>query len=927
MSTTSHPTLAALIAYGIHLAPLSAETIWIQAAESARLSPLMLRASEVQIADPGALGDCLVPIIAANAEQSGESSYAEFDVQIPRAGTYFLWARLRYPTGQPESFAVRPPDGTAPKEPLLLGGSGIGVWAWHWDGRGQGPEGRPGTEKLRLEMSAGPRTLHVSTYHASATTFRPMRWQQAEPTFSPRLNILCLTDDPNYVPSDDDARQVLRPIAPTVAPPQAIGPRLSALPPGQWAASGRRPLPDWMRCPRWYTKDSWREELSGRHAGDIATLVRQAAANGASALRLSIFWGGEVYYQSHVAPHAPGLGNLDYLREAIDEAHRTGMRIVAYMNPNALYPEHPLFGEVTLRDAGGGIVARPAYGKQNPTARYACINHPKYRKFLCDVLQEIFTKYRPDGLYVDGLTPHVCFCEHCRARYRRLFSADMPADKFAPIPGSWAVWGEFGGDPQSVGDVENDPDARNLTELLYGSLVEITREFTATVKRCHPEAITAYHSHPKPACADCYDATLTEVYSPRPWVHTAWRAQELAGFSNVFPIPVLFNVYPHDHFTAAEARYKAFQGLAAGAYPNFWSTPGMRPVFDFMAKNADCLDFATALPMKFIALPRDIRTDSTQAATPAAQGVRYTTDRFLAPYVGAYSALMRAALPVVTLHRPGFQERLNGFRVIVLANMSNLSSAQVEAVRKFVREGGGLIATHETSLCDKKGHRRADFALADVFGAHYAKTLPAARRNLVIGDENPLGLTSQSPPPPHEEPHVAVDLTSGKRAASLTGGDLGATQLPAAVVNDFGSGRCVYLPGRFDAIQCNQPDPFIERLFADAVRWAANGAPPIDVNASGIVAVSCFEQPNRLVVHLVNHDRDSRFSNDGFRPIGSVKIRLQLPKGSSASRVHRLWTNADVDHHVEGGILTAELRNIGEYEALSVELKVAPPHP
>jgi len=920
---TSHAMLVAVGMACASIVPGRAETIWIQAAERGRPSPLMIRASEVEISDPGTLGDCLVPIIAANEQQSGEASYADFDIQIPRAGTYFLWARLRYPTGQPESFAVRPPSGSASQEPLVLGGSGVGVWAWHWDGHGQGAQGAPGIAKLPLELPAGALSLRIHAHRAFATTFRPLRWEQAEPTFSPRLNILCLTDDRDYVPNDDDARHALGIAVRSATPPRALASGLSKVDARQWTDAGRKPLPEWMRCPRWFTKDSWREELFSRHPGDIATLVRQAAANGASALRLSVLWGGEVYYQSHVAPHAPGLGNLDYLREAVDEARRTGMRVVAYMNPNALYPDHPLFDEVTVRDAGGGITTAPAYGKQYPHARYACINHPTYRKFLRDVLTEVFSQYAPDGLYVDGLTPHVCFCRFCKAKYLELFRAEMPVEKLSKIPASWAVWGEFGGDPQPVGDVENDIDARRLTNLLYNSLVEVTREFTVTVKKHQPAAITAYHSHPKQGLQESYDATLTEVYSPRPWVHTAWRAGELAGFSNVFPVPVLFNVYPHDHFTAAEARYKAFQGLAAGAYPNYWSTPGMRPVFEFMAKHADYLDFATAIPMKFIALPRDIRTDATQAATPAAEGVRYPTDRFLAPYVGAYSALMRAALPVVTLHRPRFHERLEGFRVVVLANVSNLSGEQVAAIRQFVASGGGLIATHETSLCDEKGRRRTDFALADILGVKYRKTLPSAPRALALEPGSPVGTGLASSTPSHDEPHVEVDVTTGKIAASITGDDLGTVKLPAVIVNNFGKGRSVYLPGRLDAMQCKLPNLFIERLFADAVRWAANDLIPLRVTADGIVAVSCFERPDGKVVHLVNHERDSLFSNDQFRPIGSAKIQLRLRPGDAILRVRRLWQNADVPYRLERDVLDAELHGIGEYEALAIDLKPA----
>ena len=343
------------------------------------------------------------------------------------------------------------------------------------------------------------------------------------------------------------------------------------------------------------------------------------------------------------------------------------------------------------------------------------------------MLTEIFTRYKAHGLYVDGLTPHVCFCEHCRAKWRAMFGSEMPVDKLGKNPPRWAVWGEFGRDPQPVGDVENDPDARRWTEMMLRSLVEVTREFSRTVKQAKPDAVTLFHSHPKPGSDDDYDGTLTEVYTPRPWVHIAWRSGELAGYSAVYHVPVLFNIYPHRHFTAAEARYHALQGLAAGAYPNFWSALGMKPVADFMARCADYLDFDSAAPVKFLALPRDLRDSDTQRKTPRAAGVNYgSRDRFLAPYVGAYSALMRSGLPVVTLHRPRFEEDLAGFKVLVLANVALMSDAQAEAVRRFVRDGGGLVATHETSLYDEKGQRRKDFALADVLGVHYKTTLKSS---------------------------------------------------------------------------------------------------------------------------------------------------------------------------------------------------------
>ena len=64
-------------------------------------------------------------------------------------------------------------------------------------------------------------------------------------------------------------------------------------------------------------------------------------------------------------------------------------------------------------------------------------------------------------------------------------------------------------------------------------------------------------------------------------------------------------------------------------------------------------------------------------------------------------------------------EHLAPYRVLVLSNSACLSDEQREAIRGFVRGGGTLIATHETSLQDELGHKRDDFGLADVFGVSY----------------------------------------------------------------------------------------------------------------------------------------------------------------------------------------------------------------
>ena len=858
-------------------------------------------ASQVGLAESDAVGDFLVPMVTATADQPAPDCWAEFSVPVAKEGAYWLWARVRFPAGKEESLLLVATNAAGATRQLVLG-AGPDPRRWQWVNWG------------RLELAAGLSSFRIHPHRAAASTFAPLRWRQAELTQTPRLNVLCLSDDPSYVPTDPVAQRALGLTRASPPEPRVVSARLAPL--ANEPADQRRPVPDWMRCPRWFTKDSWRDELRHRQGGDIAALVREVAANGGETLRLSCFWGGEAYFQSSVAPRTPGLGKLDYLREATEEASRTGVKVVAYMNPNALCLGHPLFDECVIREANGQLSQRPAYGANwRPQAAYACINQPRYRRFLREMLTEIFTRYGPAGLYVDGLTPHVCFCVACRAKWRELFGSEMPVAKLSRISTGWAVWGEFGRDPQPVGDVENDPDARRLTEMLRRSLVEVTHMFRRTIREAKPDAVTLFHSHPKPETDDDYDGTLTEVYSPRPWVHTAWRSGELAGYSAIYQVPVLFNIYPHRHFTAAEARSHAWQGLANGAYPNFWSAAGMKPVFDYMTRCAAYLDFDTAAPVKFLALPRDLSTSETQRRAPVAAGVDYAPrDRFLAPYVGAYSALMRSGMPIGTLHRPRFETGLAGFKVLMLANVALMSDAQAEAVRRFVADGGGLVASHETSLLDERGQRRAEFALADVLGVRYQTTLRAATRRATFlsGHALAAGLPADLSLA-HDEPVVVV-IPAGAQPA----GSFAETQ-PAVLTHRFGRGRVIYLPGRFDSMQCYTLLPAFERLLANAVRWVAPEGLPVEIQAPGPVGVSLFRQPRRLVVHLVNHQRDSQFNSDTLTALPSVAVRVALPEEARQPKARRLLENRDLPSLVEGRTVWVEVGPLDEYEAVAVE--------
>ena len=812
---------------------VSAATVWIPAERAATLSPTMILGNKTGLQEDGALGDFLVPTITSAAERPEMDCFAEFHVDIRQAGTYCVWARLRYRWVGKASFGLVMEE-KGKKGPVLpLGDSHLGGRDWHWDSQCRSDSG-PGVGRLKIALQPGKLTFRITAREAPASIYQALLWRQAEPAFNPHLNLLCLTTDADYVPKDADACRALR-VSPSrqTVPCQApaVLPPLSA---AEWQQLGKQPIPDWLRTARWYTKDSYRQEPAHRSPGDIAYLVRQIAACGGNVLRLSVCWGGNTYYQSHVAPHAPGLRDLDYLREAIAEGHRSGVKIVAYVSPQTLYEDHPLFQECGQWGPTGKLPATehlfaPAATSPESTG-FACMNHPRYRQFI---------QRRVERDFYPSINPTVCTLTACRPTtpiaFVNIAGRNIVACSAPKCPSrSWhatrikvSIAGELESDSPLVGD-PHDPDAHRLSALLAQTAAEVTGLMSRTVKGCKPDAVTIFHGYPKANTMKFYDGTLTEITGHYPaWIHAAWKFGELASYSNVFPIPVLSNMYPHERFTAAEARQKAFQSLANGIFPNFWSTPGMKPLCGFLRDHAEYYDFARTTPVKFLAMARDLRITAAQHAAPLPPGVRYADDRFQAPYVGAYSALMRSGLPVVTLHRSGFQRQLAGFRVLVLANTALLGRRQMDAVREFVRAGGGLICTHETSLYDEEGTRRPDFGLADVLGVHYRHVLPAAERSLRIATpQHPVVATVGESPLGHDEPLVAVQADSAEAIAYLDDRKSHLPEVPAILVHQFGQGRVVYLPGRWCAMQSRNLNPAIERLFAAAVRLGCAGIGP-----------------------------------------------------------------------------------------------------
>jgi hypothetical protein len=245
---------------------------------------------------------------------------------------------------------------------------------------------------------------------------------------------------------------------------------------------------------------------------------------------------------------------------------------------------------------------------------------------------------------------------------------------------------------------------------------------------------------------------------------------------------------------------------------------------------------------------------------------------------------------------------------VMLPNAAALSGAQAEAVREYVRKGGGLVATGETSLCDELGRPRGDFALADLFGVSYQGRpkaplqRPMLDANFAVAlDENywkqraGLATLTWTDHPmlrddrlnqlvPHKSvnfrgPLVAVSepKQADEVAVRMRPEEMKGPPLPAVVLRQFGKGRVAYFAAAVDAALWSYAYPYQRRLLARALEWAARSPAPISVTAPMCVQATYWNQTEknarRIVVHLFNGVNTAA---DHGLPLSEVPLREEI---------------------------------------------------
>jgi hypothetical protein len=706
-------------------------------------------------------------------------------------------------------------------------------------------------------------------------------------------------------------------------------------PPAATAADGLPPVPPWMDRPmRWAQLTLVEDEPAKLDVSFWLDYFRRTHADAAC-----LSAGGCVaYYPTAVPFHhrSAWLGDRDVFGELVAGCRRLGMVVLARTDPHATYDDvqaaHPDWIAV---DVDG----RPRRHWASPEMWVTCGLGPYNFELMTEVKREIMARYRVDGIFVnrwDG--SGTCYCEHCRSGFHAATGHDLPR----------STDGE-------------DPVHREYRQWREERLFALWRLWDSEVRRINPDSCVIPNAGG--GATSRLDMKAIGERAPMlvadrqarhglmaPWT-IGMNAKEYRATMGGKPVIGLFSV-------GVEEAYRWKDSVQSADEVRLWTADlvanGMRPWFTKFAGTVH--DPRWLAPVEGIftwchGVERYLRNERPLARvglvysqqTAWSCGGHRVRERVEDPALGWYQALVEARVPFEMVHDGRLDaEHLAPLKTLVLPNVEALSDAQCAQLADFVRRGGGVVATSETSLRDERGVERSDFGLAELFGVSFAGRREGPVRNSYLRLEHgtapghPLLRGLEDAPRiihgvwqlevkanvPFPNPPVTLipsypDLPMEKVYVRQP-----RTGTPQVFLREAGDGRVVYFPWDVDRTFWEVLSADHLQLLRNAVSWATNEDPPVSVTGPGVLDVTVWRQRESLTVHLVNLTNPMMMKGPvrELFPVGAQRVRVRLPDGLRAKRLQLLVGGSAPPFHQSDGWLELVVPEIRAHEVVAVDV-------
>jgi hypothetical protein len=648
------------------------------------------------------------------------------------------------------------------------------------------------------------------------------------------------------------------------------------------------------QTPRWY-EHAYRRAVIDMHIPDwdenflsefdpdqyVSMLVRSRAQSVVCYCQSHV---GLFNYPTQVGKQHGAWKGRNVLHELIDRAHQNGIAVQLYTSlifDRWAGDTHP---EWRMRTWDGKI--------QGEGGRHAvlCINSP-YRQYVQRFVEEICETFDFEGIRFDmTFWPWLCYCQYCQQRFAQEIGGEMP---------------------QTIHWLDERWVAFQRARERW--LVEFAEMATSTVRKRKPHASVEHQSSTYPS--SWMLAVTAPLARQNDFLQGDFYGDQLQGSfvrklledltpNRPFGYETSFSVALKDHTAMKPEPLLAAKASAAIAdSAAFIFIDAIDPIGTVNPRAHEPMGriFDQLMPyyqhlggqrVQDVAIYYSLESKFHMAGSGRHVSGPDTVDSHTESSMQAAARLLRHHLPLGVIAKASLS-KLPDSKVLILSNVNMMDEEECQAIRKWVREGGKLLATGGSSLVDKQGRKHSDFMLADLLGVSLVKANWSSRIHYITptlsGQHLFADFDAKYPAlssgyamevKPHPGTNVLATTTLPWPAPNATkfssihsDPPWHATSTPEITLHAYGQGFVIYCSSLIENIAT------LADSFVALVRLLENGW-HFEATAPVCVEVTMFHEPERqrYVLSLINFQEELLQQGRPNIPVEGIEIRLRLPE-------------------------------------------------
>lgn len=674
--------------------------------------------------------------------------------------------------------------------------------------------------------------------------------------------------------------------------------------------------------------------------------------------------GAILYSKSHLGLSAwptpvggihPAARARDLVAETLTAFRERGIAPAIYHTTifdNWAIDTHPEWSVVPVSARLGRDV--PWHGPRYGTA---CPNNPDYREYERTQISALLERYDPDVLWLDmTFWNAVCICPTCRERARTELGGNVP-DLLDWRDPRWTTFQRA-----------RERWLEEFIVFLHGTAqearpgIDVVHNFGAATHGWYSGLRTDFSNLDAFAAGDIYGGRDEQLVVSKIMQHLGrrqpaefmtTRTSDLANHVDLkseltMTVEALGTIAHDGAFLFIDA-VDPRGTVNPGVYDRLGGVFGRVAALESELGGAPIADVAIYYSDDSCIFPADSGRPLAEATAVQGDPTRKADLPHIRAVTSAAAALQRAHVPFTILTRDGLRH-LEGFSVLVLADVIRMSADERTLIRRFVEAGGRVYASGRTSMLDSDATPLDDLGLADVFGVRlvghetgdgFYLTPDASWLRDAVAPEHHLGhgFRQHWVGSGYTDPTLGlprVEATEGTRTlATLTlpygypsrgsraGRDFASIHSsppweerpePTIVENDFGRGRVIYSVA---PLERGQSDPE-RRVFGAAIARLLGAGSRIeaDTHPDVWVTASAQEDRSRLIVCALH------YRTDAPPPVLQLSLRCRLPEGTRATGVRRASDGGAVPFRVDRGTVAIDTE-FGLFELFVVDYAVS----